>query len=137
MKQLDLNNFKDFGEAEVGRRILVDDPVIRVVLVFRFGLSYPDERHLERFAELCDNVPGTLQELRSRYIDLFEAGMPQSRCPLLESAWLLNRPAGDVVLENKLLDRSEEHTSELQSLRHLVCRLLLEKKKKQKQTQSH
>src|SRR5205814_5661044 len=25
-------------------------------------------------------------------------------------------------------DRSEEHTSELQSLRHLVCRLLLEKK---------
>src|SRR6476659_11075070 len=28
-------------------------------------------------------------------------------------------------------DRSEEHTSELQSLRHLVCRLLLEKKKKQ------
>src|SRR5262245_62741711 len=29
----------------------------------------------------------------------------------------------------KGLVRSEEHTSELQSLRHLVCRLLLEKKK--------
>src|SRR5258705_9208872 len=29
-----------------------------------------------------------------------------------------------------LQTRSEEHTSELQSLRHLVCRLLLEKKKK-------
>src|SRR5262245_63418338 len=28
--------------------------------------------------------------------------------------------------------RSEEHTSELQSLRHLVCRLLLEKKKTNK-----
>src|SRR5205814_8333470 len=28
--------------------------------------------------------------------------------------------------------RSEEHTSEPQSLRHLVCRLLLEKKKKKK-----
>src|SRR5471030_3477333 len=27
------------------------------------------------------------------------------------------------------LGRSEEHTSELQSLRHLVCRLLLDKKK--------
>src|SRR5438045_6424091 len=27
-------------------------------------------------------------------------------------------------------NRSEEHTSELQSLRHLVCRLLLEKKNK-------
>src|SRR2546429_5380629 len=30
-----------------------------------------------------------------------------------------------------LLHRSEEHTSELQSRLHLVCRLLLEKKKKQ------
>src|SRR5471030_3541930 len=29
-------------------------------------------------------------------------------------------------------ERSEEHTSELQSLRHLVCRLLLEKKKNRK-----
>src|SRR2546425_3544979 len=30
----------------------------------------------------------------------------------------------------KSCDRSEEHTSELQSLAYLVCRLLLEKKKK-------
>src|SRR5438045_5375362 len=30
---------------------------------------------------------------------------------------------------SRLRTRSEEHTSELQSLRHLVCRLLLEKKK--------
>src|SRR5437899_10141988 len=30
--------------------------------------------------------------------------------------------------------RSEEHTSELQSLRHLVCRLLLEKKKRAQQS---
>src|SRR3712207_6901657 len=30
--------------------------------------------------------------------------------------------------------RSEEHTSELQSRQYLVCRLLLEKKKKHKQT---
>src|ERR1035438_10830500 len=29
--------------------------------------------------------------------------------------------------ETRTLGRSEEHTSELQSLRHLVCRLLLEK----------
>src|SRR5438093_9249111 len=33
--------------------------------------------------------------------------------------------------------RSEEHTSELQSLTNLVCRLLLEKKKKQKQNQQN
>src|SRR2546423_15356669 len=32
------------------------------------------------------------------------------------------------------LERSEEHTSELQSLAYLVCRLLLEKKKKIQET---
>src|SRR5437899_10243203 len=44
------------------------------------------------------------------------------------------RPAAVLVAggETRLIrrrERSEEHTSELQSLRHLVCRLLLEKKK--------
>src|SRR5688572_32258026 len=34
-----------------------------------------------------------------------------------------------------LRDRSEEHTSELQSQSNLVCRLLLEKKKKKTKTQ--
>src|SRR3989449_7353009 len=33
--------------------------------------------------------------------------------------------------------RSEEHTSELQSRLHLVCRLLLEKKKRQQLQHSH
>src|SRR2546430_8156252 len=34
----------------------------------------------------------------------------------------------------KVVDRSEEHTSELQSQSNLVCRLLLEKKKKNSRT---
>src|SRR2546422_8239362 len=34
----------------------------------------------------------------------------------------------------KRLERSEEHTSELQSRLHLVCRLLLEKKKDRRQS---
>src|SRR5437899_4246103 len=37
---------------------------------------------------------------------------------------------GDVLRLRTGRGRSEEHTSELQSLRHLVCRLLLEKKNK-------
>src|SRR2546426_5056639 len=37
---------------------------------------------------------------------------------------------GDPALDAELRDRSEEHTSELQSPCNLVCRLLLEKKKK-------
>lgn len=75
---------------------------LNVWAVFRFALAYPDERHLERFRDLGERVPATLEGLRALYIDLFEAGLPQPRCPLLESAWLLNRPAGDVLLENKL-----------------------------------
>src|SRR5262245_61247302 len=39
----------------------------------------------------------------------------------------------DLTLNRGVGRRSEEHTSELQSLRHLVCRLLLEKKNKRKQ----
>src|SRR2546425_7359784 len=37
-----------------------------------------------------------------------------------------------LVPPDELTTRSEEHTSELQSLAYLVCRLLLEKKKKKK-----
>src|SRR5688572_6029636 len=44
----------------------------------------------------------------------------------------LKHTAPDVFLTT--VSRSEEHTSELQSQSNLVCRLLLEKKKKQKQT---
>src|SRR5437899_4597062 len=45
---------------------------------------------------------------------------------------LIRRDGNDFKIYYRLRKqkRSEEHTSELQSLRHLVCRLLLEKKKK-------
>src|SRR5687767_15773293 len=50
--------------------------------------------------------------------------------------WYWNRyPGAQCDIEAYIyLPRSEEHTSELQSLAYLVCRLLLEKKK---QTQSY
>src|SRR3989449_7304909 len=41
------------------------------------------------------------------------------------------RDGGDARGRHSPLPRSEEHTSELQSRLHLVCRLLLEKKKEQ------
>src|SRR2546422_4124934 len=40
-------------------------------------------------------------------------------------------------LSDRAWRRSEEHTSELQSRLHLVCRLLLEKKKKDKSSRLH
>src|SRR5207247_4325819 len=49
------------------------------------------------------------------------------------------RDAAEIVapLPQALLERSEEHTSELQSRVDLVCRLLLEKKKKKNKNDIH
>src|SRR2546429_5867824 len=47
-----------------------------------------------------------------------------------QGAALLGHALGDDLHLFVLRGRSEEHTSELQSRLHLVCRLLLEKKKK-------
>src|SRR2546426_4003631 len=47
------------------------------------------------------------------------------------------RRGSDQALPQRFEDRSEEHTSELQSPCNLVCRLLLEKKKKKKKINDH
>src|SRR5437899_8339762 len=51
--------------------------------------------------------------------------------------WIRTRTVpGRVRIQRPASSRSEEHTSELQSLRHLVCRLLLEKKNGKKGSES-
>src|SRR2546429_3056689 len=47
----------------------------------------------------------------------------------------IHRAAFGSLVARKIFERSEEHTSELQSRLHLVCRLLLEKKKKRNEKQ--
>src|SRR5439155_27232652 len=59
------------------------------------------------------------------YTTLFRSTVPADAAIGRAAEGVLGRRAG-AVAEN----RSEEHTSELQSRGHLVCRLLLEKKKK-------
>src|SRR2546423_5012916 len=53
----------------------------------------------------------------------------------LDPTGLIEEPRTPIDFDKQIVDRrkqvrSEEHTSELQSLAYLVCRLLLEKKKK-------
>src|ERR1035438_568503 len=48
---------------------------------------------------------------------------------LTEALSYFTRAEIATTIPDEVYNRSEEHTSELQSLRHLVCRLLLEKKK--------
>src|SRR5690625_5823238 len=57
------------------------------------------------------------------------AGNPDVKTPNIDRL-----AASGVRFSNFFCTRSEEHTSELQSRGHLVCRLLLEKKKKTKHT---
>src|SRR5215469_4190253 len=57
-------------------------------------------------------------------------GEQPSQVPLVESNHMVQQLAAAVP--GPTFGRSEEHTSELQSRRDLVCRLLLEKKKKKK-----
>src|SRR2546425_6177725 len=64
------------------------------------------------------------------YTTLFRsrAGVPPVETLRRADGTLVRPLAGNLALVRKV--RSEEHTSELQSLAYLVCRLLLEKKKK-------
>src|SRR2546422_1522004 len=54
--------------------------------------------------------------------------LPISTARVSASLVLLVLAAGCAAVQSTPLHRSEEHTSELQSRLHLVCRLLLEKK---------
>src|SRR5438552_10994651 len=68
------------------------------------------------------------------YTTLFRSSMPQSRARLSPSCAASS--SGSTAARSSPASprpsapRSEEHTSELQSPDHLVCRLLLEKKKR-------
>src|SRR5438309_8374748 len=86
-------------------------------------------------------------ELAKHVVELLESLLPRAavrRQPVVELLQGLRAQAVDALLRQRTdldepgfaQDRSEEHTSELQSQFHLVCRLLLEKKKEQTQVLS-
>src|SRR3712207_8889780 len=73
---------------------------------------------IERLADYDRIAPVTDDELT--------VGWADARTMVLESYHAFSPDLGSVV--NEFFDRSEEHTSELQSRQYLVCLLLLEKK---------
>src|SRR5437899_3859883 len=72
------------------------------------------------FGKAANVEPRNLRKSLGSLICQLPTSVARSRRPKTEST------------RSSVDSRSEEHTSELQSLRHLVCRLLLEKKKKNK-----
>src|SRR2546427_4952565 len=80
----------------------------------------PPRSTLFPYTTLFRSEPGLLDDVA--------AALGAERGQILRAAWLDNGPRWmGVLFEHP--DRSEEHTSELQSQSNLVCRLLLEKKK--------
>src|SRR3712207_6891313 len=84
---------------------------------------------------------GVAHQVRQRVLDRLEQGLVELGLPalhveadrLLELLTEVPDDAGELGPD---VVRSEEHTSELQSRQYLVCRLLLEKKKKKIQHSS-
>src|SRR2546425_1747117 len=67
------------------------------------------------------------------YTTLFRSPPLVARAKTLFKLWISRASSVQVAIahrDERSRVRSEEHTSELQSLAYLVCRLLLEKKKK-------
>src|SRR5947199_6524198 len=76
------------------------------------------------------DTPGTKNTPHRHLRAMYEATAGYEGDPKLLTAFPTECHGGQCGQElGVALIRSEEHTSELQSLRHLVCRLLLEKKK--------
>src|SRR5205814_7086782 len=78
-----------------------------------------------------DLVRGERSQYRKRSIVARKAVVAPESCGKKLRAEIVRPAAFEITDEDAARrdSRSEEHTSELQSLRHLVCRLLLEKKK--------
>src|SRR2546427_7964532 len=96
--------------------------------LFRSGAAVAEDQRLPH--PVAGDVPLDVQAVRAggcrfRLLGRIHDGFPGRR----EAIGLHARLAHQVgVVEDEI--RSEEHTSELQSQSNLVCRLLLEKKKK-------
>src|SRR3712207_8044435 len=82
---------------------------------------YCSTPHLDQSSNLDD----------ARHLANVDLAAQETAAVILNDENVLDRAAAPVVVPE---NRSEEHTSELQSRQYLVCRLLLEKKKNAKIT---
>src|SRR5207244_8115443 len=86
---------------------------------------------LASLAMLSHGIPRLVNVLcDAALLGTFAAGKRAVTPAIVEDAWRDHDTGGPAPVMPVSWSRSEEHTSELQSPDHLVCRLLLEKKKK-------
>jgi uncharacterized protein (DUF2249 family)/quercetin dioxygenase-like cupin family protein len=130
MKELDVNSFADFTEEDIARRILLEDPVMRVVLVsLRAGQRLPEHAanglvtvysvegrvHFYEGEELSEMVPGILVRLAPGRPHRLEA-KEDSRLlvtmikPTDAAAWNALTPQGR-VLDLRQTPRDRRHST--------------------------
>src|SRR5205823_9099698 len=95
-----------------------------------YTLSLHDALPIYAFGKCVVHLAGLFPqpELAARHVPRHALGAGADECelPVVDRPGPVHRDERD---EAAFHERSEEHTSELQSLAYLVCRLLLEKKK--------
>src|ERR1039458_4465290 len=104
------------------------DELVTGTLVEPIGIviTGPSGRGCHTVVALLASVP-TLAILRVSTLEpVSMRSVSPTDMPVVLLTWIVVSPARAGTASPEL-ERSEEHTSELQSLRHLVCRLLLEK----------
>src|SRR5438445_10122701 len=79
----------------------------------------------------CPGAPRDLHSFPTRR----SSDLTRSRRPWMRRTTICRSERAALLVQNGR-SRSEDHTSELQSRQYLVCRLLLEKKKETKNTQT-
>src|SRR5439155_22585716 len=96
-----------------------------VPMIFFFFYCYGDHRDLHSFPTRRSSDLSRTEAMRS----IHEVGLDDAQRPVLGQVHINTGAAlKSKTIVGRLHVRSEEHTSELQSRGHLVCRLLLEKK---------
>src|SRR3712207_1141165 len=100
---------------------------LRDRMVVATKASPGDKEHPLSAPEIRAAAERSLRNLQTDHIDLYYAHFDDETTPLEETLTAFD----ELVQAGKVrYVRSEEHTSELQSRQYLVCRLLLEKKKR-------
>src|SRR2546422_470146 len=128
---------KDAALARRFQVVKVEEPAEQQCMVMLRGIVGSLEKHHN--VRILDEAVQSATKFSHRYL----AGrqLPDKAVSVLDTACArlsLGQNATPPQIEDatRQFDRSEEHTSELQSRLHLVCRLLLEKKKKTYNTET-
>src|SRR5262245_63061630 len=116
-------------------RPMIGEPVISVIMVtiglstvFQAAMKWIFGTNLQPFPPIF--ATQTVGVLGLQMQTVYLMSLVVSVVMMAAMAWFFQSSKHGLAMRATAF-RSEEHTSELQSLRHLVCRLLLEKKKKQ------